>query len=106
MIANTIVGNLIKISEFEFYLNLVESGADMSRGDAEGKKRPPRFIRRSILWGCIALFIIIVLFAEPNAVPYRIAAALNGAVFGAIGGGLGAILEFVIKRRWGLLLLR
>ena len=59
--------------------------------------------RSKYVWVVLGVFIAIAIFAlvsEPGAIPYRFAAALNGAIFGGIGGGVGAALEYFSKKRF------
>jgi hypothetical protein len=46
------------------------------------------------------VIIIALVVAEPKSIPFQFAAALNGALFGAISGGIGAALEYLAKKRF------
>lgn len=72
-------------------------------GPSVKAQQPPGWLRGStVFWVLFGLFIISITIAEPNAIPYRLTGALNAALFGAIGGGLGGLVEYLFHRRWGV----
>ncbi len=54
----------------------------------------------NIFWVCVVVVLVAIGLSNQRSL-YSTTAMLNGAFFGAIGGALGAILEFLIRRRWG-----
>jgi hypothetical protein len=57
-----------------------------------------RRMREYVWWGIGGAFLVAIIALEPQAALYRLSGAINGAVFGAIGGGLAATVEFLIRR--------
>jgi uncharacterized protein DUF4339 len=68
-------------------------------GDALAPARRRRINGGTIFWGVIIVVIIGVAASSPGSIPYRWAGAINGAIFGAIAGGLVALLHYLIKKK-------
>jgi hypothetical protein len=76
-------------------------GAPLLAIDAEEQSPAARsWIRGATIFGGLIILVIIgVAIADPGSLPYRIAAGINGAIFGGIAGAAAAVLQYAIQKK-------
>jgi hypothetical protein len=74
---------------------------DEQEKSAKGSvKRTTGLTGANIFWICVVLGLVALSLSEPWSL-YRTSRVLNATLFGAIGGALGAALDYLIRRRFG-----